>query len=271
MAVELFTDGIEPEPATGIWRFLHLWKFKDLVANARLYFRRADLLPDESEGLPPEEYRHILGLDPLDILQRRDLDHTIGSLAQFREAFFINCWHLFREETCEMWKSYGAAGVAICSRYELLNAALDGCDGRPHLGLVRYGSAHLTGWNVQRFISTKRLHFAAEREVRAALWILDPLPGVNRHFYIDNRPHQRPLTAPPDRVPDGVTRPVDVCALVTEIVLSPWMSAEGALVVENLLAKNGYSISVRASDLTPYRMFLPYDPATESDARGSVR
>ena len=58
-----------------------------------------------------------------------------------------------------MWKEYGADGVAICSRYELLKAALDDCDGRPHLGLVRYGSAHLTGWNVQRFISTKRMEY----------------------------------------------------------------------------------------------------------------
>src|SRR6266702_3180319 len=82
----------------------------------------------------------------LDIHERRKLDHSIGCLAQFRESFFINCWHLFREETCEMWKEYGADGVAICSRYELLKAALAECDGRPHLGLVRYGSAHLTGW-----------------------------------------------------------------------------------------------------------------------------
>ena len=97
-----------------------------------------------------------------------------GSLAQFRESFFINCWQLFREETCEMWKAYGADGVAVCSRFGLLKDPLESCDGRPHLGRVRYGPAHITGWNVQRFISTKRMQYAHEREVRAALWILDP-------------------------------------------------------------------------------------------------
>ena len=93
MSVELFTDGIEPDPGAVIWRFLHCWKFEDLIRNSRLYFRRADLLDDDSEGLPPPEYRHVLGLHPLDIRERRELDHSIGSIAQFRESFFINCWH----------------------------------------------------------------------------------------------------------------------------------------------------------------------------------
>ena len=68
----------------------------------------------------------------------------------------------------------GADGVAVCSRFGLLKDPLENCDGRPHLGRVRYGPAHITGWNVQRFISTKRMQYAHEREVRAALWILDP-------------------------------------------------------------------------------------------------
>jgi hypothetical protein len=261
MAVELFTDGIEPEGDAVIWRFLHLWKFRDLIGNRRLYFRRSDLLPDGSEGLPPEEYRHILNLNPLDIRDRRELDHSIGSLAQFRESFFINCWHLFREETCEMWKDYGADGVAICSRYSLLKAALENCDGRPHLGLVRYGSAHLTGWNVQRFISTKRKVYAHEREVRAALWIMDPFAGMNRHFDAENRPHDRPLTKPPaDRVLDGVTRAIDVQALVAEIVLSPWVSPDTTATVKRLVEDAACSMPVRSSALARYRAFLPYAP-----------
>jgi hypothetical protein len=30
-------------------------KFRDLMTMAELYFCRADLFPDEREGLPPEE------------------------------------------------------------------------------------------------------------------------------------------------------------------------------------------------------------------------
>jgi hypothetical protein len=70
-------------------------------------------------------------LDMLDIRERRELDRSLGSTAQFREAFSINCWHLFREETCQMCKEYGADGVAVCVRDELLKATLEDCDGRP--------------------------------------------------------------------------------------------------------------------------------------------
>lgn len=260
MAVVLFTDGVEPAPDAIIWRFLEFWKFEDLITGKRLYFRRADLLPDQSEGLPPEDYHHVLGLNPLDLNDRQELTHSLGSMAQFRESFFINCWYLFAEETAAMWKEYGVDGVAICSRYDLLKAALGHADGRPHMGLVRYGSRHLTGWNVQRFISTKRTKYAHEKEVRAALWIMDPLAGINRHFDIDNNVHDRPLTPPPpDRVPDGVTRPVQVEALVTGIVMSPWMSSEQASAVETLVNDAGLTIPIRPSDLTRYREFLPYD------------
>lgn len=129
-----------------IWRFMKMAKFRDLMATAELYFCRSDLFPnDEREGLPPEEYLPILGLNPLDLRDRQELNHHIGSDAQFREGFYVSCWHLFRSETCNMWQEYGEAGVAICSRYRLLKSAVDAMGDRAFLGLVRYGSKHLTG------------------------------------------------------------------------------------------------------------------------------
>jgi hypothetical protein len=104
--------------------------------------------------------------------------------------------------------------------------------------MVRYGSAHLTCWNIKRFIGTKWLEFAHVREVRAALWISDAFAGVNRHSDIENRPYDRPLTRPPtDRLPDGVTRTVDVEPLVTDVVLSPWISDAQRQAVEQLLSR----------------------------------
>lgn len=219
---------------------------------------RADRFNDTTEGLPPEDYHRVLGLHPLDINDARQLRHSIGSLAQFREAFYVNCWYLFEEESAAMWKGYADHGVAICSRYEHLKAALVGMNGRPHLGLVRYGFAHLTGWNTQRFISTKQQKYAHEKEVRAALWISDPFPGINRHFDADNRVYDRPLTPPPaDRVPDGVTRHVDVASLVNGVVTSPWISEENAAAVTKELKEANLNIPVRESDLVRYVAFLP--------------
>jgi hypothetical protein len=224
-----------------------------------LYFCRADLFEnDKREGLPPEKYLPaLLGLNPLDLHDRQTLNHHIGSIAQFRESYYINCWHLFRNETVKMWKEYGEDGVAICSRYCLLKSALDAMGDRAFLGLIRYGAEYLRGCNAYRFITSKRAEYEGEREVRAMLWIMDPHAGINRHFDIDNRAHPCPLTQPPDRVLRGHRRSVDLQALITEIVVTPWASPATFDEVNRLANSNSYAIPVRPSWLTRYRGLLP--------------
>ena len=52
--VPLFMHGcIEASDDAVIWRFMDMRKFRDLMASEELYFRRAYLFADESEGLPP--------------------------------------------------------------------------------------------------------------------------------------------------------------------------------------------------------------------------
>jgi hypothetical protein len=261
MPVESHPDQLEPENQDAvIWRFMNFRKFSDMTETGELYFCRADLFPsDENEGLPPDEYLRLLGLNGLDLRDRRELDDWIGCAAQFHEAFYVNCWHLFREESCAMWKQYGDGGVAICSKYRLLKSALDAMSDRAFLGLVRYGSGHLINrnWNVLRLITTKRARYADEREVRAVLWIPDPYAGINRHIDPDNRVHTRPLTPPPDRVSRGHRRSVDLQTLVTEIVVTPWASSTTLDEIKELVRKHRYTIPVQPSALTRYREFLP--------------
>jgi hypothetical protein len=181
------------------------------------------------------------------------MNNHLGCHAQFREAFYVNCWHLFREETLKMWKGYGEGGVALCSQYCLLKSALNAMDDRAFLGLVRYGLQ--LRWNVIDSVMTKKMEYADEREVRAVLWITDPLAGINRHFDIDNRAHPLPLTPPPDRVLKGHRRKVDLQALVTEIMISPWASCATFGEISRL-AKD-YAIPVQPSALTRSRELLP--------------
>jgi len=258
MAIETYLDQLEPQNQdVAIWRFMSLKKFQDLIRTRELYFCRADLFKDESEAMPPDNYFPSPELNPLDLHDRQKLNDSIGCVAQFREAFYLNCWHLFREETCKMWKEYGEDGVAICSRYGFLKSALDAMADRAFLGLVRYGSGHMTGWNLFRFVTTKRSEYADEQEVRAILWIIDPYAGINRHIDIDNRVHTRPLTPPPDRVLSGHRRAVDLPRLVTEIVVTPWASSTIFSEIEQLVRDTGYGIPVRPSTLTRFREFLP--------------
>jgi len=225
------------------------------MANDELYFRRADLFTqDENEGIPPEDYiRRVMGLQRHLSEDERQLRHWMGTLAQDREAFYVNCWHLHRHETVEMWKNFAEDGVAIRSRFDLLKSLMDGMMDSAYLGLMRYGEERLnqTGRiNVLQFINTKRKLFEGEREVRAILWCPDPFAARNRHFDL-NSPHSRPLPENPRHhwVHDFKRRRVDLKALITGVVVSPWAAKEVFGKVEHWIQVKNHSCEVRRSNL----------------------
>ncbi len=211
MPVSTFVDDPEPrDPKSSIWRYIEFWKLQDLLQTRKLYLRRSDKLNDEHEGLPPSEYEYVLNLNRFDLNDIQERDHSIGSLAQFRQSFYVNCWHLEIGETATMWAKYGKDGVAIVSRYDLLKQVLDPLPDKVMVGLIRYGTKHLTGWNVVRFVTTKREKYSPEREVRAMIWLTDTGDGMNRHFHPNNRPHDRPVYDPPQTLPEGIWRCINV-------------------------------------------------------------
>jgi hypothetical protein len=220
----------EPVAEAEIWRFLDLRKFRDLMASEELSFRRADLFDDETEGLPPEQYvQGVLRLDPWDIRDQTVLNNHLGSLAESRERHYITCWHLHRKETLAMWEGYGHDGVAIVSRYDLLKAALGGLIDQTHLGLIQYGTSHLTNrFNEMEFITSKQLKYEPECEVRAILTCSDPLAGGNRNIDLNNIPHPRPLPMNPRHpwVPECKRRRIVLKELVQTVVISPWAEAD---------------------------------------------
>lgn len=258
MPVENFVDN--PEPAnlkSPIWRFIELWKLKDLIQTGELYFRRADMLDDEHEGLPPLEYERVLNLNKYDLQDIQERDHEIGWVAQIRQSFYINCWHLDVGETAKMWRQYGKDGVALVSRYDKIKEALNSIPDQVMVGLVRYGFKHLTGWNVIRFINTKREEYASEREVRAMIWIKDIADSMTRHIDENNRPHDRPIYDPPLSMTDGIRRKIDISELIDEIILSPWAPESHKAEIKNMLTAANISINVRDSSLKPYSSYIP--------------
>lgn len=261
MPVELFVDGTEPEDQDAeIWRFMNFAKFEDLMKTGELYFCRADLFKqDDAEGLPPTEYLPALRLNPFDLKDIQELNNYLGSAAQFRQTFFINCWYLFSEETAEMWKNFARDGVAICSTYARLKSALASGSERALLGLIRYGAKHLTGWNIIHFVTTKQQKYAHEREVRAILWIMDEHDGMNRHIDEQGRIHPRPLSEPPSTTNTGHRFKVDLNALLTGIVMSPLVECDDASAIIRLAREAGVEVEVRPSELSRYRSLLPLE------------
>lgn len=252
MPIIPYVNCAEASEGAVIWRFMDLRKFSDLMASEELYFRRADLFSDKSEGLPPEEYaRRVLGLDPYDIHDCVKLNDHLGFLAQNRESYYISCWHLYRRETLDMWEQYGDDGVAISSRYGLLKSVLDGLLDEAHLGLVRYGTDHLANtFNALEFITTKQIQYSQDHEVRAWLTVIHPFEGGNRHIDLNNFPHPTPLALNPRNswVPECKRRRIDLHSLITEIIISPW--AEQDAVEEIKLWAKSKAFPVKHSELT---------------------
>jgi len=113
------------------------------------------------------------------------------------------------------------------------------------------------GSPIFRLITTKRIQYANEQEVRAFLWIMDPHAGGNRHIDADNRIHPLPLTPTPPSVRKGHRRRVDLRPLITEIIASPWASSTTCNQIRQFVHDNGYTISVQLSDLSRYQALLP--------------
>jgi hypothetical protein len=254
MPVAPYLNQIEPSEDAVIWRFIDLRKFRDLMASEELYFRRADLLFDKTEGSPLEQYaRRVLGLEPYDINDCVSLNNHLGFLAQNREFYYITCWQLYGQETLDMWDQYGHDGVAVCSRYGLLKSAVDGLPDEIHIGLVRYGTAHLENtFNALEFITAKQLQYSEEQEVRAWLTSIDPLAGGNRHIDLNGFPHPMALVVNPRRscVPECKRRRIDLRSLLTEIVISPWAEGEAVEEIKLWVELKGFPDSLKHSELT---------------------
>jgi hypothetical protein len=253
MPIVPYVNRVEPSEDAVIWRFMDLRKFRDLMASEELYFRRADLFSDKSEGLPPEQYaQRVLGLDPYNINDRVSLNNHLGSLAQNRESYYISCWHLYRQETLYMWEQYGHDGVAVCSRYGLLKSALNGLLDEAFTGLVRYGTDHLTNtFNALEFITTKQIQYSQDCEVRAWLTAIDPLAGGNRHIDLNGLPQPVPLDLNPRNswVPECKRRRINLCSMITDVFISPWAEQDAVEEIKLWVKAKGFSNSVKYSEL----------------------
>jgi hypothetical protein len=272
MPILPYVTQVEPSEDAVIWRFMPLYKFRDLMASEELYFRRADLFSDKSEGLPLEQYAlRVLGLDPYDINDRVALNNHLGSLAQHRESYYVSCWHLYRQETLDMWEQYGPDGVAVCSRYGLLKSAIDGLLDQAHSGLVQYGTDHLSNrFNALEFITTKQAQYSQEHEVRALITSYDPLGGGNRHFDLNNFPHPVPLDLNPRNswVPEYKRRRIDLRSLITDVFISPWAEDWAIEEIELWVQTKGFPNSAKRSGLMPIQK--PRAPKPEVVERVAV-
>lgn len=264
---------VEPPDDAVIWRYLTMYKFRDLMANEEFYFRRPDGFDDKAEGIPSEKsVVQMGGFHPLDITHRPEIDALRGSFSQFRESYFISSWTLHSEENFRMWYEYGVDkhegvkerdvhGLAICSRYGLLKKILSELTDTTYLGAVWYGKDNLKRpGNVICQIASKDASYKWEREIRAMLYFPSMHAGGNLHYDLNGRPH--PEVLPENQQfryhwqQDHKRRRIDLKPLIEGIVMSPWALADIVKEVKDDWVKpKGHSYAVQESSLK--NQFMP--------------
>ena len=128
--------------------------------------------------------------------------------------------------------------------------ALAAMPDRAMLGLVRYSFDHV-GWNILRFITTKRPAFAHEREVKARFGNRNGR-GHNRHIDLDNKFYRKPQRRHRRMFYRAFARAVDLRALVEGMVVSPEANPGTRAEIEQLMSDLGYAIPVQESSFTGY-------------------
>lgn len=237
-----------PSGEAVIWRYMDFPKLLHLVASRKLYFRRADLLPDRWEGAvgtmarkPQWDafYRNffarIVREPPPGFPALSEEEATRQAEELFRGYAdrktrdchtFVNCWHENERESEAMWRLYSAYlqnAVAIRTTVGRLTEAL-GDDPDVDIGRVKYTDydKHFVGKHV---FFHKRLSFSHEREIRAIVSSLNLKDST------------------------GWLRPVNIDVLIESIHLSPEAPEWFVFVIEDALAKHDVRALVQRSSL----------------------
>lgn len=227
---------LNPDPNQIIWRYLDFPKFLSLLESKEIYFRRLDLFNDSFEG-------SVSQVD-IEAQEKRWGEMSIqsgtpaGLYSRFyrkkpedpRKYFFLNCWHMGDKENMAMWNLYShkRKGIVIKSSVEKLSEFM------PEEGEIRcvqYLDYKKDKINEFSRIYCKRKAFAHEKEVRAV---------IKRKF---------------DEYPTGLNINANPEKLIEEIRLSPEMPQWICKLVEKIIDRYGFKISVEKSELNEEPIF----------------
>ena len=108
-----------PDDAVLLWKYGDYWKFESLFRNRKLYFRRADHLPDTHEGrFAPanRERRSLLFREAFTELNLGCIDKIIRIQEMWRQFTFLSCWHKSDCESARMWHEYTTSAESVVLR-----------------------------------------------------------------------------------------------------------------------------------------------------------
>lgn len=197
-----------------LWRYLSPAKFLALLQTSELRLARIDTLGDPHEGSIPVR---VAG---------RTSNVSLADMRPFRRAMrlraYASCWSSGDAESMGLWRTYapGTDGVAIATTVDTLRACLAAAPFPWGIHPVRYlDYTTEVVENPEAFgtwLFSKQTPYAYEHEVRVLAHTL----GSSGLQDPDT------LLAHPESTPTGLTVPVDLNELVTEVRVcpeaSPW-------------------------------------------------
>lgn len=242
-----------PSDDTKLWRYMDFIRLVSLLETRSLWFCRADLVGDPFEGAKgsidlekkyDDFYRKWLRNAILSAPGNRpqseeelseSIEHSLKSLRDagehIRKTTFLNCWHASESESDAMWRLYAGwkfsgqdspGGVAIVSTFGRLRDATAHMN-EIYVGKVKYVDFGKQLVGINEAFWHKSLSFEHEREVRAV------------------------LTSFKDQSKEGVSVPISLTNLVSEIIISPNAPVWFEGLVRSVLDRYSLVIQVRRS------------------------
>ena len=239
-----------PEADASLWEYMDLARFLSLLDSSSLFFKRLDKFNDKYEGviaskegidhtdgnlnfsarikafikssylksdeIPEEEYGQLISQEIKEMKSQRTLK---------RRTTFVNCWSENESESEAMWRLYSKdmkCGIAIRTTYEKLFKSINS-DYIVDIGRVHYVNYDKDFYAGQNPVWYKRKSLDYEREVRAV---------------ITSNCKKSSLLVP-----------VDLRALIEDVVTSPEAEEWFAKLVQRICVKYGIDCNVKQSEI----------------------
>lgn len=280
-----------PPISTGLWRYMDLPKFVELITSGSLWLTNAEVLAqdDPYEGSPGllqfphrlwtsmEQVPDQLGRQIIEIYGRGENNSPEAAFRSWfmveeqrcimtqsgRRNFYINCWHAAEHESVAMWKIYGApgAGVAVVSNGGRLGTALTESEEELHLGAVTYQSPARFKIGVPNAfdpIMIKSSSYSYESEVRLVYWqTADSHDPLSNFAWNEERLRFDDIVEDVRPVPSGRSFSCDVSVMIKELIVSPFAPLWYAPMIIRLRDRLGYAFPVHQSKLLQQPHIMP--------------
>lgn len=198
----------QPEsPRQRLWRYLPFEQLLQIINDSSLYFSHISRMRDRWEGLLTERTReHFFKVKYSQYGNSSAANGSIKQYEEFKDAFYVNCWHMNVHESYLMWKVYADRECAIQTTFERITTALHETPAEIHGGMITYIDFKRDSMpigNVFTPVSHKDIPYQDEKEFRLLFW--------------KSALQNRSISVPDN----GISIPIDLSLLIENIFINP--------------------------------------------------